>query len=79
MADQQATQKPSIGRTVHFHYRVSKQTEELRTVPAVVYEVLPDPGAVSLVVLDYRGATVKHVAFYSEAPKQDCWSWPPKV
>jgi hypothetical protein len=75
-----ATQKPSIGRTVHYQ-SFGTPGGEISSAPraALITEVEPDGSTVGLFVANPTGCFFnRHVAF-SESPKPGCWSWPPRV
>lgn len=90
-----SAQKPSVGRIVHFHFRLSGQ-QALVTRPAVIVRVWSKDDSPSydsdevnlLVFLDGGNDGVVHgqpntrwetSVRRRDEPEAGCWSWPPFV
>lgn len=68
---------PTVGRIVHYQHRDV-------TLAAVVTGFPNDPsaraaGMVTLCAWQPHGADLHVDAFYSATPKNNYWSWPPRV
>jgi hypothetical protein len=72
------TQKPSIGRIVHYQRYGSPDGEhKAEPSPAVITKVFSDE-EVGLFVINPDGVYF-NITLYSEEPKPGRWSWPPRV
>lgn len=71
------TQKPSVGRVVHYR-AYGTPGGEFKSVPraAVIVDVHQDDD-VTVCVLNPSGIFFNRVK-YSEDPKPGCWNWPPR-
>lgn len=77
--------KPSVSRVVHFHGTLvteDNQCEVSLPFAAIIANVNED-GTVNLFVIDRTGEANAYGGHqnipYSEEPKPDHWSWPPRV
>lgn len=74
-----SSQKPSVGRIVHYQ-SFGTPGGEYKSVPrAAVVTQVNDDGSVGLCILNPTGQFFNPVTQYSEEPKPGCWNWPPKV
>jgi hypothetical protein len=73
------SQKPSIGRIVHYlRYGSPGGEHKPEPSPAVVTKVLDDTGRCQLFVMNPNGLYFNETP-YSVEPKPGHWSWPPRV
>lgn len=74
------SQKPSIGRVVHYH-SYGSPGGEFKSEPraAMVTEVSEDGATVGLFVMNPTGIFLNRNVAFSEDPKPGCWTWPPRV
>lgn len=72
------SQKPTVGRTVHYH-SYGSPGGEFKPMPraAIITEVFSDE-EVQVFVMNPTGLFFNRVS-YSEGPKPGCWSWPPRA
>lgn len=71
--------KATVGRTVHYQaYGTPGGEYKAEPRAAIVTEVLPDTGAVSLCVVTPTGTFFNRGVPYSETPKPGHWNWPPR-
>lgn len=82
------TQKPSIGRIVHYQsYGTPKGEYKPEPRAAIITEVTPydpdvsenDNSVVSLCIMNPTGLFFTRQVYYSSESKPGCWSWPTKV
>ena len=68
------SQKPTVGRTVHF----LATSGDVGPYAAIVTAVNPDD-TVELVTFGRNSVYFNHAVSFSEEPAAGCWSWPPRV
>lgn len=80
------SQKPSIGRIVHYHSYGTPGGEFLpEPRAAIITEVKPSPDPewgewiASLAVLNPTGIFFNENVRFSEEPQPGRWSWPPRI
>lgn len=76
------TQKPSVGRIVHYHSYGTPGGEYKSTArAAIVTATYPEnePDYVDICVLNPEGMFFNRAVKFSEEPTPGCWSWPPRV
>lgn len=73
------TQKPTIGRIVHFRTQIKENDrEKIVVLPAIVFEVRDD-GLVNLSAFGRNGVTTKLGVPHSETGEDlNVWFWPPR-
>ena len=74
------TQKPTVGRIVHYQsFGTPKGEYKSKPIAAVVTQVNDDNGSVGLCILNPTGMFFNTSVQYSEEPAPGHWSWPPRA
>lgn len=82
------TQKPTVGRVVHYHSYGTPGGEYLPEARAAIITAIPEEipyhwrdrsDPVSLCVLNPTGMFFNELVAFSEEPAPGHWSWPPRV
>lgn len=72
-------QKPSVGRIVHFHPPDACITAQTAVVYGAMITAVNGDGTCELATMGPNSLYFQHNVQFSEVPKPNCWSWPPRV
>jgi hypothetical protein len=74
--------KPTVGRTVHYHFGASRGLTRVVCPRAAVITYVFNDNMVNLYVFGQDGQDELHghhtSVEFSETPKSGCWNWPPR-
>lgn len=77
--EESKTQKPSVGRVVHYQSYGTPGGEHLPEPRAAIVTSISAEGHISLAVLSPTGMFFNPSVLFSEEPKPGHWNWPPRV
>lgn len=72
------SQKPSVGRIVHYQSYGTPGGEYLPEPRAAIITAVDQDGVVALCVMNPTGYFFNQDVVHSETPHPGCWNWPPR-